>query len=400
MEPHRVALLGAGGFATGSHLPAIAATRSLRLVAVYSRSSRSVKALAQAAKKYAATAHDDLGIYCDEDGPEAGLEALLERDDVDTVVMALPIPAQPALIEKAWRAGKSVISEKPVAPSVAEARRLISLSAASDSSLPSLSTSRPRWLIAEQFPYTPSFDRAARLVRAGRIGRVRSFNVEVYIQVPKPEGEDNWRKVPDYQGGFLLDGGVHFAAALRHILPSPPISLSASVRQIQPYLPPIDTLQALVTCEDGTTGTFTVSFGIEQPNEDKKFVFRGERGTVEVDFADSRTHVVRLVNLPVPSENGPAVEEQHEGCSGPEEPHRMEMEFPAEVGVENEFEAFGTALSPSAGSGSGTSEVLKRCGPRATLRDLAFIEAAIKSSEEKREISLRELVGDEYWNLD
>lgn len=200
--------------------------------------------------------------------------------------------------------------------------------------------------------------------------------------------------------GFLLDGGVHFAAALRHILPSPPIALSASVRQIQPYLPPIDTLQALVTCEDGTTGTFTVSFGIERPNEDKKFVFRGERGTVEVDIADSRTHVVRLVNLPLPSENGPqpAEEEQHEGCSGPEEPHRMEMEFPAEVGVENEFEAFGNVLS--AASETSSDEVLKRCGPRATLRDLAFIEAAIKSSQEKREISLRQLVGEEYWNLE
>ena len=93
------------------------------------------------------------------------------------------------------------ITHSQIAPSVAEARRLISLSSSSsDSSLPHLSTSRPRWLIAEQFPYTPSFDRAARLVRAGRIGRVRSFNVEVYIQVPKPEGEDNWRKVPDYQG--------------------------------------------------------------------------------------------------------------------------------------------------------------------------------------------------------
>lgn len=75
----------------------------------------------------------------------------------------------------------------------------------------------------------------------------------------------------------------------------------------------------------------------------------------------------------------------------------MEMEFPAEVGVENEFEAFGNALSASAETD--TSEVLKRCGPRATLRDLALIEAAIKSSEEKREISLRELVGDEYWSL-
>lgn len=188
-----------------------------------------MQALAQAAKKYAATCHSDLGVYCDEDGPDAGLDALLKRQDIDTVVMALPIAAQPAIIEKAWRAGKSVISEKPVssplsrgtppgipfrkktdphclarsvqvAPSVAEAHRLISLSTSSDPSVPNLSTSRPRWLVAEQFTYTPSFDRAARLVRAGRIGRVRSFNVEIYIQVPKPEGEGNWRKVPDYQG--------------------------------------------------------------------------------------------------------------------------------------------------------------------------------------------------------
>ena len=77
----------------------------------------------------------------------------------------------------------------------------------------------------------------------------------------------------------------------------------------------------------------------------------------------------------------------------------MEMEFPAEVGVENEFEAFGNALSASAETGT-SDEVLKRCGPRATVRDLALIEAAIKSSEEKREISLRELVGEEYWTLD
>ncbi|GAA5860327.1 hypothetical protein JCM3774_000381 [Rhodotorula dairenensis] len=394
-DAHRVALLGAGGFATHSHLPAIAATRSLRLVAVYSRSSRSVQALAQAAKQYASISHPELGVYCDEDGPEAGLDALLNRQDVDTVVMALPIAAQPAIIEKAWRAGKSVISEKPLAPSIAEARRLIDLSTSSASSLPGLSTSRPRWLVAEQFTYTPSFDRAARLVRAGRIGRVRSFNVEIYIQVPKPEGEGNWRKVPDYQGGFLLDGGVHFAAALRHILPSPLASLSASVRQVQPYLPPIDTLQALATCEDGTVGTVTVSFGIERPSEDKRFTFRGERGTVEVDFADSRTHVVRLVTLP-DEPSSEARQDEHDGCSGPEEPHRMEMEFPAEVGVENEFEAFGLALSSP---GTDCAEVLKRCGPRATLRDLAFIEAAIKSSEEKREISLREIVGEKYWEI-
>ncbi|GAA5991474.1 hypothetical protein JCM10908_005720 [Rhodotorula pacifica] len=400
-QPHRVALLGAGGFATGAHLPAIASTRSLSLVAVYSRSRRSVESLVQAAQKYSSiAANAELGIrgiYCDEDGPEQGLDALLKREDIETVVLALPIAAQPAIIEKAWRAGKSVISEKPIAPSIAEARRLISLS--SSASLPPLSgtgsstsSTRPRWFIAEQFPFTPAFDRAARLVRAGRIGRMRSFNAEIYIQVPKPEGEQNWRKVPDYQGGFLLDGGVHFAAALRHVLPSPILSISASVRQLQPYLPPIDTLQALVTCEDGTTGTLTLSFGLERPSGEKRYVFRGEKGTVEVDFADPRTHVVRLVTVPDPRED----DEDDDGCSGPQEPHRMEMEFPAQIGVENEFEAFGKVLS---GDETATADVLNRAGSKATLRDLAFIEAAIKSSEEKREISLRELIGEEDWNL-
>lgn len=208
---------------------------------------------------------------------------------------------------------------------------------------------------------------------------------------------DAW---PDPHSGFLLDGGVHFAAALRHILPSPLVSLSANTRQLQPYLPPIDTLQALASCEDGTTGTVSISFGLRKPSEDKRYIFRGERGTVEIDFSDSRTHVVRLVSMPEPAP--PKAGNGTDSCDeGPEEPHRLEMEFPAQVGVENEFEAFGKALgSASAAAGSSeTAEVLRRCGPRATFRDLAFIEGAIRSSEEKRTVSLKDLVGEDLWDL-
>lgn len=189
---------------------------------------------------------------------------------------------------------------------------------------------------------------------------------------------------------------------MRHILPSPIVSISAVVRQLQPHLPPIDTLQALVTCEDGTTGSVSISFGLARPSEDKRYIFRGEKGIVEVDFGDKRTHVVKLVSMPsanAPASGQDAEERAQDSCGEegqPEEPQKLEMEFPAQVGVENEFEAFGKVYD---GAEVDTAEVLRRCGPRATLRDLAFIEAAIKSSEEKRQVSLRELIGDDLWDI-
>lgn len=94
------------------HLPAIAATDSLRLVAVYSRSLSSVNAFVEASKQHSSTSHD-LDVYS-EDPSSSGLDELLAREDIRTVVLALPITTQPEVIRKALAAGKSVISEKPV----------------------------------------------------------------------------------------------------------------------------------------------------------------------------------------------------------------------------------------------------------------------------------------------
>lgn len=75
--------------------------------------------------------------------------------------------------------------------------------------------------------------------------------------------ETEWRKTPTHQGGFLLDGGVHFTAGLRLLLgPSNPLAtLSAQTSQLQPHLPPVDTVDAVLKTEHGATGTFSVSFG-------------------------------------------------------------------------------------------------------------------------------------------
>jgi hypothetical protein len=69
--------------------------------------------------------------------------------------------------------------------------------------------------------------------------------------------ETAWRKKPEYQGGFLLDGGVHFIAGTRVLLgPSNPIvRLSAFTKLTRDYLPPVDTVNAIMKTETGITGS-------------------------------------------------------------------------------------------------------------------------------------------------
>lgn len=72
--------------------------------------------------------------------------------------------------------------------------------------------------------------------------------------------ETSWRKEPQHQGGFLLDGGVHFTAALRLVLGVPVQTVCAFSRLNKEMLAPIDTIHATLKLADGTTGTFGSSF--------------------------------------------------------------------------------------------------------------------------------------------
>ncbi|GAA5949349.1 hypothetical protein JCM21900_005619 [Sporobolomyces salmonicolor] len=379
-QPHRVAVLGAGNFARDAHLPAIAATPTLQLVAVYSRSSASVESLLKAAKKYASTSHD-IATYSDSAAWE-GLDALLSRSDIPTVVLALPIALQPSMIRRAFKAGKNIISEKPIAPSLAEAKHLIELYE---------KEYKPKgqtWIVAEQFPYEQSYDKAREIIQHGKIGEVRAFSAEVFVQPGPLSAATEWRKTPEYQGGFLLDGGVHFAAGLRHMLPYPITATYAHSSQIQPSLPPCDTLTGLLTADSPSssptpiTGSFTFSFGVESSST-RLYTFRGSKGTLTVNFEDPKMHVLTLTTLPhSPDED---------------KPHQLVIEFPAR-GVEEEFDAFGEALL--AGPKSAEWEwVQRRSGPRAALRDLGLIEGALTSAKERREVDLRELAGEGWFDV-
>ena len=94
------------------HFPAVQTCAPFSLKPVYSRSQESAEQLVQATTKPFSTYFDTFALA------ERSLNDLFARKDVDAVIIALPVPLQLEVIEKAIRAGKHVLSEKPIARDV------------------------------------------------------------------------------------------------------------------------------------------------------------------------------------------------------------------------------------------------------------------------------------------
>jgi len=268
MTPIRLALLGSGIFAREEHLRAIKLLPDqYEVVAIYSRSQANAAALAAA---LAGTLPGQVEAYSD-------LAAVLARADVDAVDIVLPIAVQPAVIEAALRAGKHVISEKPVAPDVATGQRLLQTAAGL------MRASGKVWMVAENFRYEEAFRLAGASIREGQIGRPVQFFWDRYFNI-SPEDkyyQTTWRRDNSFPGGFLLDGGVHDMAAIRTIMGEVE-SVSAYVRQVRADLPPADTLSATLRFESGAFGAFTKTFAADGPWEAFAHVV-GNQGALRVN---------------------------------------------------------------------------------------------------------------------
>jgi len=327
-----VALIGSGIFVKEEHLPAVQASDDLDLKAIYSRSVKSAKSVTEGLS----------GVDLYSDDSDKGYKDLLSRDDVECVIIALPIMNQPEYIKQALSAGKHVFAEKPLAKDVATGKELI------DWYHSNIDTKKVTFGIAEQFRYLNAFIYGAEKARS--YGKVIGFrhNLSGNVKPGMKYLETEWRKKPEYQGGFLLDGGVHFVAGMRLLLGSEAKvdKASAFTQLIQPHLPPVDTVDATFKLANGSTGHFSASFGTTFKGSDWSIAC--EKGSVTVDG--------KKVTL--------------KPLDGDEEV----VEKPDDLGgVKQEVFAWAKSLV------SGKQEARQK--PEEALADLEILEAMLKSGE-------------------
>lgn len=238
----RLGLIGAGIFAREAHLPSLNDLRHLfDLVAICSR--RQVTARARADQWLAdGTTRPD--VYTD-------ISALLARGDIDAVDIVLPIDKMPGVVIQALRAGKHVMSEKPIAPTVDEAQRLLSI----------YQNHEPQvWMVGENWRYESAFRLAADMIQQKVIGNPITCHFSAHIEMSPSNKywQTGWRREWDYLGNWLLDFGVHHVAVMRAAL-GEIADVQATATLVNPQLKTLDTLSAAMRFERGTLGTYSLT---------------------------------------------------------------------------------------------------------------------------------------------
>jgi predicted dehydrogenase len=246
-DPLRLGIIGTGLIVTAKHWPALSALQDIfQLVALANRSLAKAEILADAVASASGFRPATYSSY----------QEMLSQERLDAVSLALPPAMNPEVAEAALSQGCHVLAEKPIAANLADATRMVSWPALPGRVL----------MIAENYRYLASYQRAAHLIKQGAIGQPQIVRWSYYHHL----GQDNpyyttaWRRHPAHIGGYLSDGGVHHTAVLRMLLGDVE-TVVGQVAQLRPDLPPADTLSATLRFKNGAMGTYAVTYALPGP---------------------------------------------------------------------------------------------------------------------------------------
>lgn len=119
-----------------------------------------------------------------------GYDDLLKDTNIKAVVIALPILVQPDFVKKALKAGKHVLSEKPIAKDVDTARALIKWFEEGGE----IKKESVTWGVAENFRYLDSYRKAAE--EGAKLGRVLGFRLRMNALVDGGKYFGKWSYHP------------------------------------------------------------------------------------------------------------------------------------------------------------------------------------------------------------
>ncbi len=235
-------------------VPAIQGSQHGELVAIASRTTD--RARAQAARFGIPRAY-------------APYDDLLADQDVEAVHLVLPNHLHREWTLRALAAGKHVLCEKPMALDAAQAQEMVG--AAADAGR----------VLVEGFMYGhhPRYDRAADVLRSGRIGPVRGVTATFTFDASDEAGITAFRGHPG--GGATYDVGCYGVHAVRHLLGREPAAVTA-VSQWSDTHGGIDMMTSALL-EVGDVGAL-VQCGMWTADKDEVVVL-GQHGSLEIPSA-------------------------------------------------------------------------------------------------------------------
>ena len=167
----------------------------------------------------------------------------------------------------AFRAGKHVLVEKPIAGTLADAEEMVREADAAGVT----------FMVAENFRFLPPVREAKRLIEQGRVGQVRL--IQLHEQFPfAPAG---WRSRAELNGGgVLIDGGIHKLSAVAYLVGQPSEVYAREVPPSQPGLEAEDGAVVVTRDAGGVVGLINHSWSVVPPQPHSWVSISGAEATL------------------------------------------------------------------------------------------------------------------------
>ena len=188
----------------------------------------------------------------------ASIDDLLQRDDVDAIVVATPDQCRLEITSKAAAAGKHVLVEKPMAPTVAECDEMMRVCEQAGVNLGVVKTERFRTITRK----------AKELIDQGRIGPIwmmRTLSAFPITLTQDVFAERQWMYEPG-SGGLFLGMATHNADFLRWLSGKNVVRVFAQVNTFSDLDAPAQSVMAQLEFEDGLMGQMWITSELPPPS--------------------------------------------------------------------------------------------------------------------------------------
>lgn len=245
MAKVRYAIIGCGGIAHMFHLPEMTQIPSTEFILACDIREHRARFTAE---KFGAT------------GWTADYKEVLNRDDVDAVIVATYHPTHARIACDVLDAGKHVLIQKPMATRMEDADRLVETAARANGKTYCL-----------PFLYTPEYEMAVAMIRSGDLGKIVQLRArtahsgpEAYYASTQRIFGETAETCPFFlknlsEQGSLFDMGVYSVAALTGLAGSA-IRITGSVKTLDKQCEVDDTASVLMEMESGAIAVAETSW--------------------------------------------------------------------------------------------------------------------------------------------
>jgi len=252
----RIAVVGCGRI-SASHFNAIAAhEQALQLAAVCDTDAA---VLSAAQKKYAVPGY-------------SSLTDLLESADVDVVALCTPSGLHPEQAIQVARAGKHVMTEKPMATRWQDGLRMVR--ACDDAGV--------HLFVVKQNRRNATLQLLKQAVDKKRFGRIHMVTINVFWSRPQSYYDGaKWRGTWEFDGGALMNQASHYVDLVDWLI-GPVESVQAYVATLARNIQVEDTATVGVRWRSGALGSINVTMLTYPKNLEGSITVIGEHGTVRI----------------------------------------------------------------------------------------------------------------------